>query len=235
MKIIGLYGTIENPEAISHDSGATLFVDGYHIRSINEERLSRIKEDGSFPFKSIDYVLGDYSKDDIDVVCYVPTYPWNNLFKYNEVTTTNRKIWYEGKEKEASQLLRDIFPHADIWFLSHHLCHAASTVFTSPFNSGSFLTLDGLGSGLWDFATGNIRSGENNSIGYFDKRKKIFRFFRMPGDVGENSFGEFYCQWSKMIYEGKCKEIGKEYADDKTPKEGKIMGCLLYTSPSPRD
>ena len=89
------------------------------------------------------------------------------------------------------------------------------------------LTLDGLGSGLWDFA-GNIRSGENNSIGYFNKEKKIFRFFRMPGDVVENSFGEFYCQWSKMIYEGKCKEIGKEYADDKTPKEGKIMGLASY-------
>ena len=85
-----------------------------------------------------------------------------------------------------------------------------------------------MGSGLWDFATGNIRSGENNSIGYFDKKKKIFRFFRMPGDVGENSFGEFYCQWSKMIYEGKCKEIGKEYDDDRTPKEGKIMGLASY-------
>ena len=58
MNIIGLYGTIHNDEAISHDSGATLFVDGYHIRSINEERLSRIKEDGSFPHRSIDYVLG---------------------------------------------------------------------------------------------------------------------------------------------------------------------------------
>lgn len=235
MKIIGLYGKLEyltesklEEDIACHDSGATLFVDGYHIRSINEERLNRVKEYGGFPEKSIDYVLGDYSKDDVDIVCYVPTYPWNNIFLYNEVTTTSKKIWYEGKEKEASNLLRDLFPHAEVWYLSHHLCHAASTVFTSPFNSGSFLTLDGLGSGLWDFATGNIRGGENNSIGYFNKRKKIFRFFRMPGDVGENSFGEFYCQWSKMIYEGKCKEIGKEYDDDRTPKEGKIMGLASY-------
>ena len=235
MNIIGLYGKLEyltesklEEDVDCHDSGATLFVDGYHIRSINEERLSRVKEDGGFPRKSIDYVLGDISKDDVDLVCYVPTYPWNNIFLYDEVTTTSKKIWYEGKEKEASNILRDLFPHAEVWFLSHHLCHAASTVFTSPFNSGSFLTLDGLGSGMWDFATGNIRGGENNSIGYFNKTKRIFRFFRMPGDVGENSFGEFYCQWSKLIYEGKCKEIGKEYEDDKTPKEGKIMGLASY-------
>ena len=50
-------------------------------------------------------------------------------------------------------------------------CHAASAVFTAPFNSGSFVTLDGLGSGMWDFATGAVRFGENNSIGYFDKEK----------------------------------------------------------------
>ena len=153
MKIIGLYGKLEyltesklEEDVACHDSGATLFVDGYHIRSINEERLNRVKEYGGIPEKSIDYVLGDYSKDDVDIVCYVPTYPWNNIFLYNEVTTTSKKIWYEGKEKEASNLLRDLFPHAEVWYLSHHLCHAASTVFTSPFNSGSFLTLDGLGS-----------------------------------------------------------------------------------------
>ena len=94
MNIIGLYGKLEyltesklEEDVDCHDSGATLFVDGYHIRSINEERLSRVKEDG---------VLGDISKDDVDLVCYVPTYPWNNIFLYDEVTTTSKKIWYEG-------------------------------------------------------------------------------------------------------------------------------------------
>ena len=74
MNIIGLYGKLEyltesklEEDVDCHDSGATLFVDGYHIRSINEERLSRVKEDGGFPRKSIDYVLGDISKDDVDL------------------------------------------------------------------------------------------------------------------------------------------------------------------------
>ena len=56
MKIIGLYGKLEyltesklEEDVACHDYGATLFVDGYHIRSINEERLNRVKEYGGFP------------------------------------------------------------------------------------------------------------------------------------------------------------------------------------------
>ena len=54
MKILGLQGVLDHDV---HDSGCTLFLDGKHIVSISEERLSRIKYDGSFPHKSIDYCL----------------------------------------------------------------------------------------------------------------------------------------------------------------------------------
>ena len=76
-----------------------------------------------------------------------------------------------------TKFIKSLFPNAKLWSVSHHLCHAASTVFTSPFNSGSFLTIDGMGSGLWDFARGYPTRYENNSIGYFNKDKKIFRSF----------------------------------------------------------
>ena len=64
--------------------------------------------------------------------------------------------------------------------VSHHLMSCCNSL-TAPFNSGSFLTLDGLGSGMWDFAL--VLFDENNSIGYFDK--KIFRFFRGKSDQHE--------------------------------------------------
>ena len=237
MKVVGLLGALnwkanefDEPNTYVHDAGATLFVNGEHIRSINEERLTRVKDDGSFPRKSIDYVLGDeYKKEDIDIVCYAPAYV--DIAQQQLVNQT------------ASKMMREVFPNAEVWMVSHHLCHAASAVFTAPFNSGSFVTLDGLGSGMWDFATGAVRFGENNSIGYFDKEKNIFRFFRGTSEQGMNSFGEYYCNMSRYIYDQKHREIQKmksslrgEVFDnivfatdfDNTPKEGKIMGLSSY-------
>lgn len=236
MKVIGVYGALDwdandfnKPNTYIHDAGATLFVDGKHVRSINEERLTRIKDEGNYPRKSIEYVLGEYTPEDIDIVCYVPSFPEIS----NEQLT----------DHTAKRMLRESFPNAEVWMLSHHLCHAASAVFTAPFNSGSFLTLDGLGSGLWDFASGMLRGGENNSIGYFDKKKRMFRFFRGTGDLGMNSFGEYYCNMSKYIYDEKHRELMRRESDlpedvfkniqfaqnfDVTPKEGKIMGLSAY-------
>jgi predicted NodU family carbamoyl transferase len=68
MNILGLYGAIDwdanksydpvtQDKTWVHDSGATLLIDGNHICSISEERLSRIKYDGNFPIKSIEYCL----------------------------------------------------------------------------------------------------------------------------------------------------------------------------------
>lgn len=236
MKVIGVYGALDwdandfnKPNTYIHDAGATLFVDGKHVRSINEERLTRIKDEGNYPRKSIEYVLGEYTPEDVDIVCYVPSYP----------ETSNEQL----VNHTAKRMLRESFPNAEVWMLSHHLCHAASAVFTAPFNSGSFMTIDGLGSGLWDFASGFVRGGENNSIGYFDKKKRIFRFFRGTGDLGMNSFGEYYCNMSRYIYDEKHKELMRQESDlpedvfkniqfaqnfDVTPKEGKIMGLSAY-------
>lgn len=236
MKVIGVYGALDwdandfnKPNTYIHDAGATLFVNGKHVRSINEERLTRIKDEGNYPRKSIEYVLGEYAPEDIDIVCYVPSFPEIS----NEQLT----------DHTAKRMLRESFPNAEVWMLSHHLCHAASAVFTAPFNSGSFLTIDGLGSGLWDFASGMLRGGENNSIGYFDKKKRMFRFFRGTGDLGMNSFGEYYCNMSKYIYDEKHRELMRRESDlpedvfkniqfaqnfDVTPKEGKIMGLSAY-------
>ena len=216
MNIIGIHGALDwDPTDILtknriHDAGATLFVDGKHIRSIDEERLSRTKWDGNFPYKSIDYCLGDIPKEDVDIVCFVPS----------SVDLCHRQTM----SGEANKKIRNVFPNAEVWFVGHHLCHAASTVFTAPFNSGSFLTLDGFGSGIWDFADASIKGTENNSIGYFDKDKRIFRFFRMQGGLGENSFGDYYACMASNIFTEKTGVHNDKYNN----AEGKIMGLSAY-------
>ena len=84
MNVVGLYGAIgwnvlisDNPKLLkqsedswTHGASVTLIKDGEHCVSISEERLSKIKYDGNFPRKSIEYCLStaNLDKNDIDVV-----------------------------------------------------------------------------------------------------------------------------------------------------------------------
>tara|TARA_E500000331_G_scaffold36698_1_gene30533 strand:+ start:2055 stop:3734 length:1680 start_codon:yes stop_codon:yes gene_type:complete len=239
MKILGLHSAIEwegnSPDMMSriHDSGASLFVDGEHIRSIDESRCNRNKHEGNYPKNAIDYCLdGICNKEDIDIVAYSPT----AVHLCNKDTASG----------DVGRYLKYRFPNAQIWFVGHHLCHAASTVFTAPFNSGSFFTLDGMGSVRWDFADSSTKGYENNSIGYFDKAKRIFKSHTLNSGPGENSFGDFYMEMAVQIYNLKktvLKEKGKgdkliyhyntieDYQDvmEFSP-EGKVMGLSAYGS-----
>ena len=231
MNIIGIQGALNHDV---HDSGCTLFVDGKHIVSISEERLSRIKYDGSFPYRSIDYCLsvGNIEKDDIDIVVYSPH---GHMIEHDRI-------------REHSKFMKSLFTNAKIWSISHHLCHAASTVFTSPFNSGTFLTIDGAGSVIWDLVTEKIQGWEKNSIGYFDKDRGIFHFnklnistydikpmrdgvIRIP--CGTNGFGAFYQELTVWIYAQKINAMDNIDYDSLNPKsklhaEGKVMGLSSY-------
>ncbi len=130
------------------------------------------------PQNSVDYCLsaGNLSYDDIDLVC-VPSM----------CLTIWYKQYYEGN---IHTKLNTLFPNAKIKFVSHHLSHAASTVFSSDFNEGSFLILDGAGSLLYNHSYQDVNHVETNSIGYFNKEKGIFRFF--PGLENVNEFGNYY-------------------------------------------
>ena len=237
MKILGLHSAIgwegNNVDQMSrvHDSGATLFVNGKHIRSIDEARLTRNKEEGNYPNLSIKYCLEPFlSRSDIDIVVYSP----GGSHLSNTYTASG----------DIGSFLRSEFPNAEIWYIGHHLCHAASTVFTSPFNSGSWFTLDGMGSSRWDFADSSTKGYENNSIGYFDKKKRIFRSFNLFSGQGENSFGDYYMEMAVQIYNlkkskshvyNKNNELIYQYNTEKDYKdvstfspEGKVMGLSAY-------
>ena len=234
MKILGLHSAVTwegnnvNEFSRIHDSGATFFDNGKHISSIDEARLSRIKYDGTWPYRSIDYVLGDVPKEDIDIVVYVPS----------AVHLCNKHT----ADASVARFIKDQFPNAKLWYVSHHMCHAASSVYTSPFNSGSYLTLDGMGAAQWDFAAGMTKGYENNSIGYFDKDKRIFTNQTMKSGSGENSFGDYYMNMAVMTYNmaKSIKEEGnryhyknkQDYEDVVTfSAEGKVMGLSAYGKP----
>ena len=196
MNILGLYGAFdwdanksfdnEKERTWTHDSGATLISNGNHIVSISEERLTRIKYDGNFPQKSIDYCLsfGNIEYEDIDLVC---------------VPSMCLVIWYKQYyERTIHNKLSVLFPNAQIKFVSHHLSHAAAAVFSCDFNDGSFIILDGAGSNIWSNKFDHLVYPETNSIGYFNKNKNIFRFF--PGINSVNEFGLYYHVTSHQIY-----------------------------------
>ena len=234
MIIVGIYGAFEkgdinhpsaanvsNPEtghndAAQHDAGCSIFIDGKHICSVNEERLSRIKYDGNFPKNAIQYCLesADISANDVDIVYYVTTYSTAVSFHYDENTIL--------------KYVRPEFPKAEVRFCGHHQAHAASTVFTSPYNEGTFLTVDGGGSGLYDPYKKNIFFAENNSIGYFNKEKRVFRLYNMP-EQNVNNFGNLYSHVSSRIYATIRQKAITDWTDC-ISSVGKIMGLSAYGS-----
>jgi len=224
MNILGIFGAIDWDSHKSHDeetgtytavhdSGATLFIDGKLVSNILEERLTRYKLEGNFPHKSIEYCLsmGNISGEDIDVV-YMPHLP---CYMYNK----------QKSDGTLDKIIKNLFPNAIFKIISHHLCHASSSIFTSSLNEGTFFTLDGTGSGVFNPITREPILLENHSIGYFNKSKKILRFF--PGLYGCNSFGSYHISNSKKIY---FQKVNKKYkfSSDEGTLSGKIMGLCAY-------
>ena len=227
MITIGVYGAFdweahksfdENGEPTwCHDAGATLFIGGKHVCSISEERLTRRKHDGNYPINSIEYCLsaGNITAEDVDLVC-VPSMCVNIFYK---------KL-YGGV---IDKVIKETFPNAEFKLVSHHLSHAAASVFSSDFNEGSFLTLDGAGSVVFGYDLQRTFLAETNTIGYFNKEKGIFRIFN--GIPGSNDFGGYYHGLSHHIY---WEKMGRQIDgyDEKYREtwDGKIMGLSAYGS-----
>ena len=214
MKVLGIYGSIlfdgTCQDSYVHDAGATLFVDGVHVCSIQEERLSGLKYDGSFPEKSIDYVMEGLEKEDINLVMFVDI---------------GLQDWVRSLEKnEPQEYLQEMFPNAEIGYISHHQAHAYSSIFTQPSDTGVCIVIDGGGSHNW--AEGQSLGLEKCSMVLFDKRRNKFKYFPFNGE-----WGLLYQYWSHHIY---CKKTQQEI-DFLDPKHhcsfaGKIMGLAAYGS-----
>jgi carbamoyltransferase len=170
------------PEAILgisayyHDSAAAIIVDGEIIAAAQEERFTREKHDSSFPVNAVKYVLDEsgigvndllavafYEKPLIKFERLLETY---HAFAPKGIQSFNSAIpvWVKEKLFMKKMLRRELqkFSIANhrLLFPEHHLSHAASAFYPSPFEEAAILTLDGVG----EWATSTICHGKGNQI-----------------------------------------------------------------------
>ncbi len=208
MKILGI-------AAFYHDSSASLIDDGKIIAACQEERLTRVKHDSSFPVKSILYCLeqANLKPADIDEIVFYekPFLKFERLietylaFVPKGFSSFSKAIplWLDEKlfqkkllKTELMELGFSAVQCQKILFSSHHLSHAASAFFPSPFEEAIVLTMDGVGE--WDTTT--IYHGKNNTL------KKINEL-RFPHSLGLlYSAFTYYCGFK--VNSGEYKLMG---------------------------
>ena len=147
-----------------HDSAAAIIEDGVLVAAAQEERFSRIKHDSGFPHHAVAFCLQQASitADELDYVVFyekplvkfvrilqtaLATFPksWRT---FGEAMIT----WFDEKMWIKSLLMREIgVPANKVLFTDHHLAHAASAFFCSPYEDAAILTIDGVGE--WTTAT----------------------------------------------------------------------------------
>jgi carbamoyltransferase len=171
--------------AYYHDSAAALLRDGWIVAAAQEERFTRIKGDSSFPHQAVGYCLaaGGITEDELDDVVFYE----NPLVKFERLTM----IYHLTAPRSLRSFLRS-FPKwltSNLWLeheiqselgikrrialCDHHLSHAASAFFPSPFAEAAILTIDGVGE--WSTATFGV--GRGNDI-------QLFKEIRFPNSVG---------------------------------------------------
>jgi len=171
MRILGV-------SAFYHDSAAALVRDGKIVAAAQEERFSRKKHDSGFPIHAIDYCLTEegLTLDQIDYVAFYdkPFLKFERLLEtYLAFAPRGLKsfsmaipVWIREKLFQKSLLVKELrkfsrdFDPARLLFAEHHLSHAASAFFPSPFEDAVVLTMDGVG----EWATTSAAMGRGNTL-----------------------------------------------------------------------
>jgi carbamoyltransferase len=172
MKILGL-------SAYYHDSAAALVDDGRIVAAAQEERFTRKKHDAGFPERALRYCLDEagIGLGDLDQVVFYdkPFLKFERLLEtyvafapkgFGQFVNA-MPVWVKEKLFQKTELgkhLRVFDPAFDysgkLLFSEHHLSHAASAFYPSPFESALILTMDGVG----EWATTSVMKGEGNRI-----------------------------------------------------------------------
>jgi carbamoyltransferase len=208
--------------AFYHDSAATILVDGKIIAAAQEERFTRKKHDSSYPYNAIEFVLNfvNLKLNDVDQIIFFekPFLKFERLLEtYVAFAPKGFKsfcrampIWLKDKLFQKKMLFNELKRHDDnfkdekkIYFSDHHLSHAASAFFPSPFKEAIVLTADGVG----EWATTTVAVGKANNLSI----KKEIHF--------PHSLGLLY---SAFTYYTGFKVNSGEY---------KLMGLAPYGTP----
>jgi len=209
--------------AFYHDSAACLLKDGEIIAAAQEERFTRKKHDAGFPIHAIKYCLkeaGIAAKDIDNVVFYEkPFVKFERLLEtYLAFAPKGFKsfakampVWIKDKLFQKSALIKELKSTLDegvdwcgrLLFSEHHLSHAASAYYPSPFDSAAVLTLDGVG----EFTTTSLAIGKGNDL-------QIVKEIHFPHSLG--------LLYSAFTYYTGFKVNSGEY---------KVMGLAPYGEP----
>jgi len=218
--------TILGISAFYHDSAASIIIDGKIIAAAQEERFTRKKHDACYPFNAVNFVL-DYANiklNNVDQIIFFekPFLKFERLLEtYVAFAPKGFKsfckampIWLKDKLFQKKMLFNELQKHDSnfkddkkIHFSDHHLSHAASAFFPSPFEEAIVLTVDGVG----EWATTTVAIGKGNKL----EIKKEIHF--------PHSLGLLY---SAFTYYTGFKVNSGEY---------KLMGLAPYGSPIYRD
>jgi carbamoyltransferase len=209
MKILGL-------NSYHGDSSACLVIDGKLISAVAEERFKREKHWSGLPLDSINYCLkeANISIDDVDYIAINRNPKANFLRKliWTLIHQPSSRLIKNRAEnlKKILTIKEDILSHFQsknnsikTFYIEHHLAHAASTFFVSPFEESAILTMDGFG----DFVSTLLAYGKENKIYPI---KRIF----FP-----HSLGLFYLTITQFLG---FWNYGDEY---------KVMGLAAYGKP----
>ena len=157
-----------------HDAAAALIVDGDLVAAAQEERFTRVKFDPRFPSRAILYCLeqADVAVSDLTCVAYydqpLPTFD-RLLHSFLAVAPRNVGAWLRAvpawlsRKLFVSDVIRERLGYqGTVLTAPHHLSHAASAFFPSPFEEAAILTIDGVGE--WATATFGVGLGNRISL-----------------------------------------------------------------------
>lgn len=140
-----------------HDSSAALLKDGQIIAAAQEERFTRKKHDTSFPVNAVEYCLKSQNIT-IKDIGYIGFYEkpllkferllYQHLTEYPRSYRTfiaNMPSWFNEKLRIVKKIKKELKYKKDVFFIEHHVAHAASSFLPSPFNEAAIVTIDGVG------------------------------------------------------------------------------------------
>jgi carbamoyltransferase len=199
-----------------HDAAAALLRDGQLVAAAEEERFSRKKHDFDFPQRAIEFCLrtGGLAPVELDWVVFfekpfvkferllltsLQTFPYSHgVFREAMVSWLGDKLWIRHLIQRRFGL-----PAARILFSEHHLSHAASAFFCSPFQEAAILTVDGVG----EWTTASIGIGRGTDI-------SLLQEIRFPHSLG-------------LLYSAFTAFLGFEVNEG----EYKVMGMAPFGTP----
>jgi len=199
-----------------HDAAACLLRDGEVIAAAEEERFTRVKHDSSFPVNAASFCLeyAGIKNDQVDYVVFnekpflkieriiktiLATYPLSmGLFQEVLINWVGNKLWIKSLIEEKLGVNAD-----KILFCQHHISHAASSFFCSPFKEAAILTCDGAGE--WEttaigFGKSCWQNDSGNEIQFFEE-------IRFPHSLGL-LYSTFTAFLGFEVNEGEYKVMG---------------------------